>query len=333
MRNLSVLSFFLLPAAVFAGPPGDGFSGPRLIEGARSKPAAKTAAIRSANIRVDVNMALVPVTVLDRAGRNVTGLERGNFRVFDGSQQVPIVTFGQQDQPVSVGLVYDCSRSMRVKFTTARQAPAALFQRLNPSDESFLVTVSSRPVLRQPYTSNFADLENALLFTQPNGTTSLIDGVYMGLMELKKAHTPRKALVIVSDGGDNDSRYSMRELEKMAVESDTQIFAIGLFDSPQTQEELDGPSLLANLCRKTGGIDFAIRNLNDMGTAMAQIGVTLHNQYVLGYYPPETAPSGKYRPIKVQVSVPAGLPKLVVFARSGYYVPEHPAAGAIPAGR
>jgi Ca-activated chloride channel family protein len=157
----------------------------------------------------------------------------------------------------------------------------------------------------------------------------------MGLMELKKAHTPRKALVIVSDGGDNDSRYTARELEQMAVESDTQIFAIGLFDNPQTQEELDGPSLLNGLCRKTGGINFAIQNMNDLSTAMGQIGVTLHNQYVLGYYPPETAPSGKYRPIKVQVAVPAGLPKLTVFARSGYYLPEQPATAvaATPAGR
>lgn len=332
MRNLCVLSF-LLPAAVFAGPADDGSSGPRLLEGSRSKPATQTAGARPANIRIDVNMALMPVTLLDRAGRNVMGLERKNFRVFDGSEQVPIVTFGQQDQPVSVGLIYDCSRSMTEKSKTARLAPAALFQRLNPSDESFLITVSERPVLRQPYTSHFADIENALLFTRPSGTTSLVDGVYMGLMELKKAHTPRKALVIVSDGGDNDSRYTMRELEQMAVESDTQIFAIGLFDNPQSQEERDGPKLLTNLCHKTGGMNFVIRNMNDMRTAMGQVGVTLHNQYVLGYYPPGHAPSGKYRQIKVQVAVPEGLPKLTVFARSGYYVPEQPTAEATPAGR
>jgi len=267
-------------------------------------------------------MALVPVTVLDGLGHNVLGLDKENFRVFDGTEQRPIVTFGQSDAPVSVGLIFDCSRSMREKYKIARQAPAELFHQLNPDDESFLITVADKPELRQNFTSAFNDIQNALLFTNPNGTTSLLDGVYMGLQQLKKGHNPRKALIVVSDGGDNNSRYTLRELTTLAAEADVQIFSICLFEKPQTVEEEAGPALLSGLAQASGGINYLITDVNDMKTAFGKVGVTLHNQYVIGYYPPENAPCGKYRKITVKVLLPAGLPKLKIFARNGYFVPE-----------
>jgi Ca-activated chloride channel family protein len=275
-----------------------------------------------ASIRVNVNMTLVPVTVMDSLGHNVTGLGRENFRVIDGAGPRPIVTFGQQDAPISVGLVFDCSKSMTNKFKTAREAPNALFAQLNPEDESFLVTVSAHSELRQDFTSHFDDIRNALLFTHPDGTTSLIDGVYLGLSHLKDSRKPRKALIIVSDGGDNDSRYTLNELVSMATEADVEIFAICLFDDPKTQEEFDGPNLMGRLTQETGGFTFVTADVNDLRSLMAKIGVTLHNQYVLGYYPPDDAPSGKYRKIKVQVLLPAGVPKIQVYAREGYFVPQ-----------
>ncbi len=267
-------------------------------------------------------MALVPVMVLDPMGRNVRGLARKNFRVFDDDQQRPIVAFGEQDAPVSVGLVYDCSRSMMQKFKVAREAPRELFNQLNPDDETSLVTISDKPELRQEFTSDFPDISNALMFTVPHGTTSLIDGVYMALQQLKHAHKPRKALIIVSDGGDNNSRYTMRELSNLATEANAQIFAICLYQNPQTPEEESGPQLLNRLARESGGVNFMIGNLKDMRRAMGDIGISLHNEYVLGYYPPINSPAGKYRKIKVQLLVPEGLPKLSIFARSGYYVPD-----------
>jgi len=301
----------------------DDNNGPRLFDNdhvtVRQPPQPKPAA---ASIRVDVNMALVPVTVLDTLGHNVLGLDRENFRVFDGSEQRPIITFAQSDAPVSVGLIFDCSRSMREKFRIARQAPAQLYKQLNADDESFLITVSDRPELRQDFTHQFNDVENALLFTNPDGTTSLVDGVFMGLQQLKKAHNPRKALVVVSDGGDNNSRYTLRELTSLAAESDTQIFSICLFEHPQTVEEQEGPGLLTKLAESSGGINYLISEVNEMQKAFGRVGVTLHNQYVLGYYPPDNAPSGKYRKITVQLMVPPGLPRLHLFSRSGYYVPE-----------
>ena len=273
-------------------------------------------------LRIDVDMALVPVTVLDAIGRSVTGLNRANFRVIDGAHEVPIVTFGQQDQPISVGLIFDCSRSMTEKFKTSREAPRALFEQLNADDESFLITVSDKAELRWGLTSDFSDIENALIFTHPDGSTSLVDGIFMGLAAIRKSHNPRRALVVVSDGGDNNSRYTLRELESIAVESDTQIFSVGLFQNPQTREEVDGPALLSALAKRTGGVAFNVANVKDLNGAMRKIGISLHNQYVLGYYPPNEAESGKYRKIKVVLMVPQGAPPMQIYARAGYFVPE-----------
>ncbi len=318
MRRIFVPFYLLMMLLPAGAAPNDDSSGPLLLNG---KLPAQPAAAKS-SIRVDVNMTLVPVTVMDAFGRNVRGLDRQNFRVFDGPEQRPIVAFSQQDAPVSVGLIFDCSRSMTDKFKTARDAASEFFKQLNPEDESFLVTVSDRAELRQGFTSNFSDIGNALVFVQPNGTTSLIDGVYLALTEMKKAHNPRKALIIVSDGGENNSRYTMRELINMAVEANTMIYTIGIFQNPQSQEELTGPETLTRLSQNTGGLASVVQSATDLRNTMTQIGVTLHNQYVLGYYPPETAQSGKYRKIKVQLLVPEGTPRLQIYARTGYYVPE-----------
>ncbi len=307
----------LLIAAVIPAVASDG---PRLLtEGTVSH---RTATETAASIRVNVDMTLVPVTVLDQQGHNVRGLARENFRIIDGSAPRDIVSFGQQDAPVAVGLVFDCSRSMTDKFKTAREAPMALYGQLNPEDESLLVTVAARPELKQSLTSDFSQIRNALIFTHPNGTTSLLDGVYLALTELKKSHKPRKALVVVSDGGDNDSRYTLNELASIAAEADVQIFSICLYDNPQTREEADGPALLGKLSQVSGGLTYMISDVNEMRDTMSRIGVTLHNEYVLGYYPPDNAMGGKYRKIKVQLTVPAGLPRLQIYARSGYYVPQ-----------
>jgi Ca-activated chloride channel family protein len=323
MRTLLLSLCFVLTNGTLSA---DDSHGPKLFDPdtaiatvRRPAPSVNTPA---ATLRIDVNMALVPVTVLDKLGHNVTGLDKNNFRVYDGAEQRPIVSFAQTDAAVSVGVIFDCSRSMREKFKIARHAPVELFKRLNPDDESFLVTVSDKPVLRKDFTSDFEDLQNALLFTNPDGTTSLLDGVFLGLQQLKKAHNPRKALIVVSDGGDNNSRYTLRELAALAAESDTQIFAICLFDNPQTVEESDGPALLTKLAQSSGGINYMIRSVNEMQNTFGKVGVTLHNQYLLGYYPPENIPSGKYRRITVQLLVPPGVPKLHVFSRNGYYAPE-----------
>jgi Ca-activated chloride channel homolog len=174
MRTILVSLCFVLTNVVPSVAADD--NGPRLLENETYRRQPQTTSGK-ASIRIDVNMAVVPVTVLDPMGHNVLGLDRENFRVFDGTEQRPIVTFGQSDAPVSVGLIFDCSRSMREKFRIARKAPAELYSLLNPDDESFLITVADRPQLRQDFTTAFNDIQNALLFTNPDGTTSLLDGV------------------------------------------------------------------------------------------------------------------------------------------------------------
>jgi len=267
-------------------------------------------------------MVLAPVTVVDSLGRNVTGLGPENFRLFDGKEQREIVSFSREDQSVSVGIVFDCSRSMTDKFATAREAPHELFRELEEGDETFLVSVANSALLRQPFTSNFADLENSLLFIHPDGSTALVDGVYTALAHMKKAQNPRRALIIVSDGGENNSRYTMSELRKVIAEADARIFTICLHNSNATKEEAEGPDLLTALARSSGGINFPITHVSEMAEVMSKIGIILHNQYVLGYYPPANAPSGKYRPITVDLLVPRGLPRMHIYARSGYYAPE-----------
>lgn len=308
MRSLTVIFSFLFALAATA------------LASDRSKPAPSGQP--ESSIRVDVSMALVPVSVTDPNGRNVIGLQRNNFLLLDDKQPRDIASFSREDQPITVGLVFDCSRSMSDKFGVAREAPTQLYRQLGDRDESFLITVSDRPALRQTLTSDFSELQNALFFTNPNGSTALLDGVYLALAQIRHAHNPRRALIVVSDGGDNNSRYTLRELKKIAMESDTQIFAIGLHDGPATVEERDGPELLGDLARASGGIHYTISGANEIAGTMAKIGATLHNQYVLGYYPPSGAQGGKYRKITVQLKVPAGLPPLRIYARAGYYAPE-----------
>ena len=317
MRTLA-LSLLLSAATLL---PSSAQSGPRLLESRIAGSAPAAIAPTRANIRVDVNMTLIPVTVLDPYGHSVLGLTRDNFRVFDGPDQRPIVSFGRHDAPISVGLVFDCSKSMVEKFMSAREAPAELFRQLNPEDEAFLITVSEKPELRQDFTSNFEDVQNALLFTHPKGTTPLLDGVFMGLEVMKHAKNPRRALIVVSDGGDNNSRYTLRELTDIAAEADVQIYAMCLWETPRTAEEVDGPALLNKLAVSSGGLTYLITDPKQVHATMARLGVGLHNQYVIGYYPPDDAPAGKYRKVKVQLLLPKGLPHLKIYARNGYYTP------------
>jgi Ca-activated chloride channel family protein len=294
-------------------------SGPRLVENARL--VKRSPAEPQSDLKVNVNMTIVPVTVLDEMGRSVIGLQQRNFRVFDNSRLVPIASFARQDQPIAVGMVFDCSRSMTDKFKNEREAPRQLFEQLGRDDQSFLVTVANRAELRTHLTPDFDDIASAILFTHPNGTTPLLDGVQMGLNELRKSHLSRKALIVVSDGGDNNSRFTLHEIDEMAAESDVQIFSILLYRNPQAPEEVAGPDLLDHLALKSGGVNFTIQKIEDIHSAMAKIGISLHNQYVIGYYTPDDGRSGQYRKIAVQLLMPSGTPRLSIHARQGYYAP------------
>ena len=265
------------------------------------------------------------MTVTDPFNRFVTGLDKENFKIFEDKKEQVISQFSSEDAPLSVGVIFDCSGSMGAKLEKSRQAVAQFFKTANPEDEFFLVQFSDTADLVQPFTRNLEEIQNRLTFTQSKGRTALLDAIYLGLHEMKKARNPRKALLIISDGGDNNSRYTEREIKNLVKEADVQIYAIGIYEPyaarGRTPEEANGPGLLTEIAEQTGGRQYAVDNLNELPDIAAKIGMELRNQYVLGYAPQNQEHDGKYRHVQVKLVQPHGLPPLRAFCRLGYYAP------------
>ena len=277
------------------------------------------------NIRVDAPLVLIPVTVCDPLNRPVTGLEKEHFRVFDNKVEQTLTHFSMEDEPLAVGLVFDTSGSMGTKLRKSRMAAGAFFQTANPDDEFFLVQFNDTPRLTVPITRDTEEIQTQLAFTEAKGRTALLDAIYLSIHELKKANRQRKALLIISDGGDNSSRYTENELRNLVREGDLLIYAIGIYEPlsvrGRSAEEMSGPSLLADLAEQTGGRHFAVDNLNELPDIAAKIGVELRNRYVLGFAPTNPLRDGRYHKLHVKLVPPRGLPPLRVFWRLGYYAP------------
>jgi Ca-activated chloride channel family protein len=292
----------------------------------RTKTAPKADVLPRADIRIDSNMVLIPVTVTDPMNRFVTGLEKENFKVFEDKKEQSISAFSSEDAPLSVGVIFDCSGSMGKKLEKSRQAVSQFFKTANPEDEFFLVQFNDSANLIQAFTRNLEEIQNRLTFTQSKGETALLDAIYLGLHEMKKAKNPRKALLLISDGGDNNSRYTEGEIKNLVKEADVQIYAIGIYEGAsgrgRTPEEASGPALLTEIAEQTGGRQYSVENLNELPDIAAKIGVELRNQYILGYSPQNREHDGKYRHVKVTLVQPRGLPPLRPFWRLGYYAPS-----------
>ena len=270
----------------------------------------------------EVDLVLVPVTITDPMNRLVTGLEKENFELTDNGQPQQIKHFSSEDAPISLGVIFDVSGSMANKIDKSRQAVVEFFRTANPQDEFFLVSFSDKPEVLVDFTSSVEDIQSRLVYAIPKGRTALLDAIYLGMNRMRKAKYDRKALLIISDGGDNHSRYTEGEIKSMVREADVQIYGIGLFDrQPATTEESEGPDLLANITEATGGRTFVIDSVNELADVATKIGIELRNQYVLGYRPTNPAHDGKWRKIKVKLNPPKGLPPLHVYAKTGYYAP------------
>ena len=278
-------------------------------------------------LHVDVEVALVNVTVTDPYNRLVTGLDPDNFRVYEDNVEQEIVTFSAEDVPISIGVVFDFSGSMSNKVGKAREAALQFFKTANPQDEFFLVSFNERAELTSAFTNSVEDLQSRLMLTSPKGRTALLDAIYLGLSEMRGAHNAKRALLILSDGGDNHSRYNENDIKRLVREADTQLYAIGIFDPlgsrNRTPEELKGPSLLSEVTEMTGGRVFAVERLEDLPDIATKIGMELRNQYVLGHRPSNKAHDARWRKIKIKLRAPRGLPPLTVFAKTGYYAPSH----------
>ena len=310
MFALRMLSLVLIPWVL---------SGQANIE-PRPRPPEKSSPAPEATIRVFSNLVLVPVSVNDPLNRPVSGLERENFRVFEDKVEQKIESFAMDDEPVAVGLVFDTSGSMGEKLRRSRMAAKEFFRTSNPEDEFFLVEFDSTPRLEVPLTSNTGTIENQLTFSRSHGSTALLDAIYMALHEMKRSQKNKKALLIISDGGDNNSRYTATEVRRVLVESDVLIYAIGVFGGGSTPEEASGPSLLAHIAEQTGGRMYEA-NVVELPDIAKKIGIELRNRYIIGYQSSNQARDGKYRHITVMLTPPRGLPKLQAHWRMGYNAP------------
>src|ERR1700739_4552468 len=240
-------------------------------------------------IRAEVDLALVNVTVTDPYNRLVTGLDPDNFRVFEDSIEQEVVNFSAEDVPISIGVIFDYSGSMTNKVSKAREAAVQFFKTANPQDEFFLVSFNERAELTSSFTNSVEDLQSRMMLTVPKGRTALLDAIYLGLSQMRGAHNAKRALLILSDGGDNHSRYNENDIKRLVREADTQLYAIGIFDPlgyrNRTPEELNGPTLLSEVTEFTGGRAFEVENVNDLPDIASKIGMERSNQFVVGYKP------------------------------------------------
>ena len=273
-------------------------------------------------IRVDVDLVLVPVTITDPSDRPVLGLAKENFVVLDNGEKQEIENFSCEDSPISLGVIFDLSGSMANKIDKAREAVGEFLKTANPEDEFFLIAFSDKPVLLNDFTTSVEAVQQRLLYTAPKGRTALLDAIYLGLAKMRQARHRRKALLLISDGADNRSRYTENEIRAIVKEADVQIYAIGIYDvSPRSEEERFGPALLSEVSEVTGGRAYPVGNPNELSEVAARIGLELRNQYILGYRPSKPARDGKWRKVRVKLTAPKGLPPLTVYAKMGYYAP------------
>jgi Ca-activated chloride channel homolog len=321
MRLAATVSFLFCSIPAALAQPGPLVSiGPRVP----AEPVDYAVAPR-ADLRIDVPLVLIPVHVTTPLGTSVTDLRQENFRVFEDGVEQAITSFAKEDAPISIGMVFDSSGSMHSKIHKSSEAAAAFFKMANPEDEFFLVEFNDRPKLSVPFTRDSDEIYRRIAHVHTAGRTSLLDAIHLALAQMKHAHNLRKAIVIFSDGGDNRSRFTEREIKIEMLESDVQVFAMGIFDLDDsrklTREELDGPRLLSELAEETGGKHFPVDHLDDLPAVCDRIGNDLRNQYLLGYLSSNGTRDGRYRKIKVGLAVQERKMQMKPYYRQGYYAP------------
>ena len=280
----------------------------------------------SPDIRVQSTLVIVPVTVTDANNRYVLGLEKQDFRIFEEDAEQKIKQFSGEDAPLSVGLIVDTSGSIGTKLEMCREAVKQFLKTMNNQDEAFLVEFNERAELAAGITTDTDQIVEKLSSATAGGMTALFDALYVGLREMKKAKNPRKTLLVISDGGDNNSVFSAKEILDLVRQADVQIYAMGVFEPfaslGLSVSELAGPRLLSGIAEQTGGRAFAASTLEELPAIAGRIGIELRNQYVLAYAPADQTRNGKYRKLAVKLSQPEGLTGLKARWRAGYYAPS-----------
>jgi len=297
MRAECLIAAILLPAIGAAGEPG--------------------------TFRAASSLVLVNVSVLDPRDRPVTSLSQDQFQVLDNGSEQPIRFFAHEDAPISLAVILDTSGSMLSKWSRARTMLGGLCENLVRGDELFLIGVENRPKLLADYTSDCDEMQHGLLFTQPHGTTALLDAIPLAVEHLRRAHQARHAILIISDGGENSSRTHLATIRNLAREANAQMYSATLGLEPKFAQtpwpgETQGPELLQEIAEFTGGRAFAIDDRARIADAAASLAREIHDQYVIGFQPPGAANDGKYHRISVKVHREPSQPRLSLFHRNGY---------------
>lgn len=275
-------------------------------------------------LRVETTLVVVPVAVTDKGNRFVVGLEKQNFKLYEDGVEQKIAQFSGEDVPLSIGILVDTSASMGSRFATSRQAVAEFLKTMNAADEAFLEDFNDQSTVAVGFTRTFDEITGKLATVTPEGTTALLDAVDLGVTTMKSARNPRKALLLVSDGGENSSHYRAEDVKEAIQKADVQVYAMGVFDPMSrllgmTSGGVPGPAFLADLCEQTGGRVYAAGSYSALPTVARRIGIELRNQYVLAYTPLKHERGGEYRKLEVKVSPPDGIADLKVRWRAGYY--------------
>jgi Ca-activated chloride channel family protein len=269
------------------------------------------------SLSVDVDVVLATVTVTDRTGRFVTGLEKENFKISEDKVPQEISYFSSEDIPLSVGIILDVSGSMKDKLKTAVEAAITFMKGGSPDDEYFLVEFADKPTEIEDFTNDIAKLQSKFLTSKAKGRTALYDAVYRGLAKLEEGNNQKRALLLITDGEDNRSRYTFSNVREFVKEKDVQMYAIGITNGWADSSAEQGRALLRDLAAISGGNSFFPSSVYNLENICRNIATELKYQYVLGYRSTNRAKDGEWRKIKVSAEYPNN--KLTVRSKQGYY--------------
>jgi Ca-activated chloride channel homolog len=294
------------------------------------EPSDKPGKQPSQTLKIDVDLVLVSATVTDTLNRYVSGLEKSHFQIWEDKIEQKVEYFSAEDVPISIGVIFDVSGSMKDKIATARQAASTFLKTGNPEDEYFLVEFANRPEVASDFTTDVTKLQTKLIMTPAKGMTAMYDSVYLGLEKLKEGTNPKKALLLITDGEDNRSRYTFQNVKEFVKEQDVQIYGIGIVDDFNSQlgAGRTGRALIEELSELTGGQAMFPDSVYELEDICTKIAVELKNQYVLGYHSTNGAKDGKWRKLRMKVNPPKGIQRLNVRAKQGYYAPTADAAAS-----
>lgn len=265
-------------------------------------------------LRIDVKLVEVPVTVTDALDRPITSLTKESFRVLEDGIEQKITSLTREEGPISLGLLFDTSGSMKGRMDASINALKLLFSTAGTGDEYFMIQFSDEVrLLGGGFTPEPDSIYGLLGNLQPKGWTALLDAIALGTNQMKSAKNRRKVLLILSDGNDNYSRFSESEVKSMVVESDVRVYAIGITYRPR---------LLKQLAEQTGGSALVARNMAELPDVVQHLSEEIRSHYVLGYRSTNNQNDGKYRKVKVELVQPQGTPSLRASWRHGYYAPE-----------